>query len=470
MAEPSCPGCIERDAVIAALLERVATLEARVRELEGQLGKNASNSSVPPSANPPGAPKPVVKKRSGKRPGGQRGHPGHSRLCLPPERVNRVIPLVPTQCDRCAAPLPASPSARDPEPTRHQFAELPRVAALVTEFQGHARSCPGCGHVTHEAIPAALRAHAFGPRLAAALSYLSGCPYASKRGLAAVVEDLFGLPISLGTVAALQQQTSQALQPAHQEIARVVQQAEVKHVDETGWKQAGQKRWLWVAVTATAALFVVHLRRSAAALKALLGEVVTGLVCSDRWSAYSLIPVERRQLCWAHLKRDFQAMAERGGEAGQVGEELSAYARILFRLWHKVRDGTRKRPWLARKVEAWLRPEVQALLARGAACGCAETEGTCADILKLEPALWTFVRAEGLEPTNNAAERALRPAVLWRKRSFGCHSAEGCRFVERLLSVVQTLRLQQRPVLDYLTEAVVAHRHTLPIPKLLPIG
>jgi transposase len=466
MSEPVCPGCVERDAVIAALLQRVQELEQRVKDLEARLGQNASNSSVPPSANPPGAKPPVVKKRSGRPTGGQPGHPGHRRLRLPADRVDHVIALVPSHCEGCHSALPQEPSDGDPEPTWHQVAELPRVAAVVTEFQGHARTCPGCGHVTREHIPAAITADAFGPRLAAVVSYLGGCQHVSQRGLEDVVESVFGIPVSLGTVAALQAQMSRALEVPHQEVAGEVRRAEAKNVDETGWKQAGKKRWLWAAVTATAALFVIHTRRGVVGLRALLGEAITGVIVSDRWSAYHAVPLERRQICWAHLRRDFQAMIDRGGAGAAVGEELLFHADMLFGLWHKVRDGTRQRRWLRRHLE-WLRPEVVTLLGRGAACGCAKTAGVCAEILKVGAALWTFASVEGVEPTNNAAERAIRPAVVWRKKSYGCHSEAGCRFVERLLTVTQTLRLRGQPVLEYLVEALRAHRHGLPVPQLL---
>jgi transposase len=453
--------------VIEALRQRVDDLERQLKELQQRLGANASNSSLPPSANPPQAKPPVAKRPTGRKTGGQPGHPGHQRSRLPRERVRHVIALIPTHCEGCQAPLPQQPSAADPEPVWHQFAELPRVQAVATEFQGHARTCGCCGHVTREPIPAEIRAHAFGPRLAAVLGYLQGSHHLSHRGLEEVSDVAFGIPLSLGSVTALQEQLSAALLPAHGEIAERVRQAAAKNVDETGWKQAGKKRWLWAAVTATAALFVIHLRRGAAGLKALLGETVVGLICSDRWSAYHLIPTQRRQLCWAHLRRDFRAMVDRGGAAGATGQELLDNTDLLFGLWYKVRDGTRQRRWLLRHLDGWPRAEVRSLLEQGAACGCAKTEGVCAEILKLEPALWTFARQDGLEPTNNAAERALRPAVIKRKRSFGCHSEDGCRFVERLLSVTQTLRLQQRPVLDYLVEALVAHRHGLPAPQIL---
>jgi transposase len=466
MSEVSCPGCRQRDGVIETLRQRVAELEGQVRDLQQRLGTNASNSSLPPSANPPAAPPPVVKRRTGRKSGGQPGHKGHQRLRLPPDRVQHVIPLIPSHCEACHTPLPEQAQPGDPEPTWHQFAELPKVQAVVTEFQGHARTCPGCGHVTRETIPQEIRAHAFGPRLAAVLSYLNGSHYVSQRGLEDICPVVFGVPLSLGSVTALQEQMSQALQPAHQQIAEEVRPAPLKNVDETGWKQAGSKRWLWAAVTASAALFVIHLRRGVAGLRALLGETVQGVIGSDRWSAYQVVPLERRQVCWAHLRRDFQAMIDRGGEAAVIGAELLFNSDLLFDLWYQVRDGTRGRRWLRRHIDGWLRAEVRGLLEEGARCPCAKTAGVCAEILKVEPALWTFASVEGLEPTNNAAERALRPAVIKRKRSFGCHSEAGCRFTERLLSVTQTLRLRGRPVLDYLVEALVAHRHGLPAPLL----
>ncbi len=196
------------------------------------------------------------------------------------------------------------------------------------------------------------------------------------------------------------------------------------------------------------------------------GERIEGVIGSDRWSAYGRLPLHQRQVCWAHLRRDFQAMAERSGTAAKIGEDLLLHAAVVFDLWYKVRDGTRSRRWLRRLVEE-IRPDVVQLLRRGCVCRCAKTAATCREILTVEAALWTFAAVEGVEPTNNAAERAVRPAVLWRKRSFGCQSEEGCRFVERLLTFVQTLRLQKRCVLDYLQAAVAAHRAGLPTPKLL---
>jgi transposase len=462
MAQRTCPGCRK-------LQRRVAELEALVRDLQARLGQNASNSSLPPSANPPAAPKPVVKEPTGRTPGGQPGHPATPPVRLPPDQVHDVVRYLPTTCRTCQRPLPSEAGPHDPEPTWHQVAELPPLTARITEHQGHARHCPHCGTLNHAPVPAAVRAHSIGPRLAAVMAYLSGARHESKRGVAEVVETVFGVPRALGTVSAIEQETSAALADAHAEAAEAVRQAPCKNTDETGWYQAGQRRWLWTAVTQGVAYFLIHTSRGGAALGALLGDALEGIVTSDRWSAYHRLDLYRRQLCWAHLIRDFQAVVERGGRAKALGEQLLCFAEDVFHWWYRVRDGTLQRSSLRSYIDSQ-RPWLRDLLQSGAVSGCAKTAAFCANLLELEPALWTFVRAEGVEPTNNAAERALRPAVLWRRRSFGCHSDAGCRFVERMLTVVQTLRLQERGVIDYLANAITAHRQGLPAPKLLPSG
>jgi transposase len=459
MAKRTCPGCRK-------LQRRVAELEALVRDLQARLGQNASNSSLPPSANPPGADKPVVKEATGRPPGAQPGHPPQPRVRLPADQVQEVIRYVPTSCRRCQHPLPAEPGPNDPEPTWHQVAELPPCTAYITEHQGHARHCPQCGTLTHTPIPAAVRAHSVGPRLAATMAYLSGTRHDSKRGVAEVLETVFQVPRALGTVSAVEAEAAAALADAHAEAAQAVQQAPCKNTDETGWKQAGKRCWLWTAVTNTVAYFLIQPSRGAAGSEALLGEPIAGVVISDRWSAYHQLELYRRQLCWAHLVRDFQALVERGGKVQALGEALLCFAEDVFHWWYRVRDGTLARSSL-RTMIASQRPWLRDLLQSGAALPCAKTAAFCANLLELEPALWTFVRVEGVEPTNNAAERALRPAMLWRRRSFGCHSEAGCRFVERVLTVVQTLRLHKRRVIDYLADAITAHRQRLQAPKLL---
>jgi transposase len=466
MEVPACPGCRERDARIAKLEGRVAELEALVRELLSRLGNNSTNSSVPPSANPLDAPKPAPKKSTGRKPGGQPGHPPHLKEMLPPERVGKVVPFVPQHCQKCQAPLPAEAQAHDPPPARHQVAELPSLAAEVTEYQGHARTCPCCGEVTHASIPEDIRAHGCGPKLTATLAYLTGRHHLSKRAAEEISKDVFGVPVSLGTISALEQEVSAALQPAHAEALAAVQAAEVKNVDETSWKQHGKKCWLWVAATATVAAFVIHSKRGLEGLATLLGNTIHGILCSDRWSVYDRWPVLLRQVCWAHLKRDFQKCVDRGRAAKAIGEAGLEIVTEIFTTWHLFRGGGLSRAQMEKRLEPVARRLKKVLVA---GCDCADSKAAnfCANLLALEPALWRFVVTEGVEPTNNHAERVLRRGVLWRKNSFGCHSAAGCRFVERILSVVQTLRLQNRNTLQFLVQAVHNHRAGLPIPSLL---
>jgi transposase len=469
MGSPDCPGCWARDARIAELERRNAELERRVAELEMRLGTTSSNSSVPPSANPLGAPKPVVKPKSKRKPGGQPGHAPHLKQLLPPERVQRVKAFVPKQCEHCHTDLPAQAAPGDPEPTRFQTIELPPVVAIVTEYQGHARTCPGCGHVTREAIPAEVRAHGVGPRLTATLSYFTGCHGLSKRTVEEISATVLAAPVALGTVANLEQEVSAALATPHQEALDAVRQADVKHADETSWKRAGKLCWLWAAATASVAAFLIHAKRSAAGLTALLGTDIQGILCSDRWSVYNRVPAERRQICWAHLKRDFQKIVDGGGVSAFVGREGRKLVKKVFAAWHAFRDGQVTRA----QLEAQLAPVVRRMnrvLIEGFLGDDATVATFCDNVLKLEPALWTFVTTAGVEPTNNHMERLVRRAVLWRKRSFGCWSDAGCRFVERILTVVQTRRLQEKNVLDYLHDALRAHRAGQPCPKLLPEG
>jgi transposase len=462
MGEPACPGCRE-------LQRRVAELEALVRDLQARLGVNASNSSLPPSANPPQAPKPVVKPRSKRKPGGQPGHPPHLKQFLPPERVAQLTTFVPTECARCHAALPLQAGPHDTAPTRFQTIELPPVVAVVTEYQGHSRTCPGCGHVSHATIPRELMTHSVGPRLTATLSYFAGCHGVGKRGIEEIADVVFDAPVSLGTIANLEQEVSAALEPPHQEAVAAVRAAAVKHADETSWKRRGRLCWLWAAATAGVAAFVIHVGRGTLGLAALLGEEIQGILCSDRWHVYNQVPAERRQVCWAHLKRDFQKIKDRGGPSEAVGGEGLKLVKKVFTAWHAFRDGQLTRAQLEERLAPVVR-RMNWVLVSGLLGDDPTVETFCENILRLELSLWTFVTREGVEPTNNFMERLLRRAVLWRKRSFGCWSEAGCRFVERILTVVQTRRLQGKSALEYVHEALAAHRAGQMCPRLLLEG
>jgi transposase len=461
MDGPQCLGCKQRD-------EEIAELKARMCALEARLNTNSSNSSTPPSANPLGAPPPVTKKKKKKkrRRGGQSGHPPHLKKLFPPEQVTRIKPIVPEVCSGCQAPLPREASPGDPEPKRFQVAELPPIVIEVTEYQAHGRACPCCGVLTQATIPAEIRAHSVGPGLTATLSYFSGCHGVSKRGIEEIAETVLGVPIALGTVANLEQEVSAAVEPAHQQALQAVRQAEVKFADETSWKLWGKLCWLWGAATASIAVFVIHAKRGGKGLKALLGESIEGIVHSDRWHVYLRVPEERRQLCWAHLKRDFQKIVDCGGPSRFVGRRGLCIVKNLFAAWHAFQAGTITRQRLQQLITPLERRLSNALL-KGAFGTDAHVAKFCENLIHLEPALWTFAKIEGVEPTNNYMERLVRLAVLWRRRSFGCNSEVGCRFVERILTVVQTCHLQNRNTIEYLRQAVRAHRAGKPCPSLI---
>lgn len=462
MDEVACPGCLASQA-------RIAELERRIAHLEARIGTNSSNSSLPPSANPLDAPKPVTKKKSKRRRGGQPGHPPHLKRLLPPDRVEKVVTFRPTHCGRCHAELPATPTPADPEPTRFQTVEVPPLVSAVTEYQGHACTCPACGEVTRAVIPRDIRAHGVGPRLTAILSYFSGCHGVSKRGVEEIAEAVFAAPVALGTVASLEREVSAALAAPHAEALGVVRAAAVKHADETSWKLGGKLCWLWAAATAGVAAFTIQIGRGAAGLTALLGVEIQGIVCSDRWGPYNRVPETRRQLCWAHLKRDFQKVVDRGGGGAGVGKAGQRIVRRVFAAWHAFEDRAITREQLEGRLAPVIR-RMNGVLLEGFTGDDPTVATFCGNLLELERALWTFAREEGVEPTNNHIERLLRRAVLWRKRSFGSQSEAGCRFVERILTVVQTRRLQGKSVLEYLHDALVAARAGLPYPRLVPEG
>jgi transposase len=445
------------------LRQRVAQLEARVQELEALLARNSGNSSRPPSSDPPGSPPPAPPKRTSRQRGGQPGHEKHSRPLVPRERVDRTVVVKPDACRRCGNVL----EGEDPEPFRHQVFEVPKVMGTVDEYQLHALFCPTCGISTRAVLPPGVPIGNFGARLQAMVSVCSGAYRMSKRQIEELVEDFFGVPISLGSIANLEQATSEAVAAPVDEVARAVREEPVVHADETGWFEHSKRAWLWAAVTAHMALFLIRARRSARAAKDLLGAAFAGILVSDRWSAYAWVDVARRQLCWAHLLRQFRGFQDRGPEARVIGEALELLTEAMFHVWHRVRDGTVTRAAFREFIEN-LRPHVVGRLQEGAACPVQAVAGRCREILELEPALWTFADVEGVEPTNNAAELRIRHGVLWRKTSFGTDSPNGSRFVERILTVVTTLRMQGRNVLDYVTAACEAALAGTPAPSLLP--
>ena len=279
---------------------------------------------------------------------------------------------------------------------------------------------------------------------------------------------MFGLSISTGMISKLERQSAQALEAPYQELAAAIPQAAVIHADETSWREQRRKAWLWAAVTAMATVFTIARNRTAAVAQAVLGTQEDAIAVTDRLGSYDWIAGSHRQVCWSHLRRDFQAMIDRGGAAEPIGRRLLRLSDRLFRWWHRLEDEKVDRRQF-RAAMSRLRREVKATLQAGTRCGCKTTGGSCAEILRVEESLWTFARVEGVPPTNNAAERALRHAVIWRRISGGTASAQGSRFVERMLTVVATCRQQGRNVLDYLTSCFQADRKGHAIPSLLPV-
>lgn len=439
------------DALPPAVQAYIRYLEGRLADLEAKLTQNSSNSSRPPSSDGPQVKPAPPKTPSGRRRGGQPGHPKHERVILPPDEV---VDHKPIRCRGCAARL----TGDDPHPIIDQVLDLPERLRHVTHHRRHTLACPCChAHTTAAPVPHATSG--FGPKLTATVAYLSGVGRLSKRTIPTLLADLCGLPVSLGAVSKLEGTVSRALAPIHAAAHDHAKGLDA-NVDETGWKEGKAKAWLWVAVTALVTVFLIRPNRNRAAFDALAGPT-PGVLTTDRFGVYTHLTGDRRQVCWAHLRRDFQAMIDRRNAGSGIGHDLLFHADILFAHWQRVRDGTLTRAGFGRRYASWLRDEVRTLLARGSASACAKTAGVCREILAVEESLWTFARRAGVEPTNNAAERAVRHAVCWRKTSYGTDSERGSRFVERMLTVVASCRQQGRSVLDFLVKAVTGQNPSL---------
>lgn len=442
----------EAQAIIRLLLAKIAELEAR-------LNKTPQNSSLPPSTQHPHARPPTANKQSRKNRGGQPGHQKYERALIPTEDCTQVIPLIPHECRRCGEKL----SGSDPDPLRHQVWELPEMRPLVTEYQRHRLSCPCCGESTCAVLPEGVPRGQSGPRLVAFVALLMAYFRQSKRRTALFMTSILNIPCCPALTIKHQNITTQALRPSYEQLATALPAQSHLHGDESPTKEAATKAWLWTFVARNFTVFSLRASRAATTLTDLLGENFRGVMCCDRakmyWQCGNL------QWCWAHLKRDFQALVEHPDpQVQRLGRDLLRPTEALFRHWARCRDGTLRRRGFERLLQP-IQGEIENLLLRG--YGTA-VNGMCRELYEHRAWLWTFVAVEGVEPTNNAAERSLRHAVIWRKLSFGTQSAAGSRFVETLLSVIETCRQQNRNVLDYVTRSVEAHFHGHKAPSLLP--
>jgi len=452
---------------VGELIEANRRLEARVAELEQRLNRSSRNSSLPPSQDPPSAPPRRGEPGSGRARGGQPGHEGKSRPLLPLERVDEVVEHWPECCRACAHSFAEEERFEAAAPQRHQVAELPPIAVTVSEHRLHRLRCPTCAAETRAELPAEVPPGAFGPRLQAAVATLAVRNRVSRRDTVELMGELFGVELSIGSIDAIVQRTGEALAQPHARLHDQIRSAAAVNVDETGWRLRGGKRTLWGALTTTAAVFRIAPDRHEREAKALLGEGFAGIACSDRWWAYNYLVPERRQLCWAHLVRDFTAHSEGLAAQKEFGQAGLALAGRVFEAWDEYRESGDRARLIERIGPA--KDELRALLER-AARKSTKTKyhrQFAKNLLKRWPALWTFTLVDRVEPTNNHAERGLRGAVIHRKLSLGSQSEHGERTIERLLSASITCRLQGRSLFAYLTDVLSATIRGDPIPALV---
>jgi transposase len=451
---------MDKDAYIKQLEDRIIQLEKRIEELERLLGMNSRNSSKPPSSDPPGMAGALPRKLRRKKRGARNGHQPHLRGLMPEKYVKKHIHLKPQACTCGSTNLEET----DEEPLRHQVVDIPPIEPQVTEYVQHFFRCKNCGELIYKPLSDDVKRKHFGPGVLAIVAVLTGMLNISKRKAMAMMNQVFSVPMSLGGLSNCEAQLARALELPYNEAAQHIREQQTAHADETGWPRGNrQKGWLWTLCCGTAAFFMVHSHRGQAAAKKLLGTFAGVLHC-DRWSGYNCFEGSR-QLCWAHLKRDFKALSERKGTIGQIGEELFQLTKHILSLRKRVRDGTLTWQTFQRRMEPLMK-RTEEMLADGADCG-QTLSGRCRRILNLREHLWTFVQDARVEPTNNLAERIVRQGVLWRKGSFGTQSERGGQYVERILTVCATCRLQGRSVIEYLRDICHCHLNGSSVPSLI---
>lgn len=465
----------DQEKELADLKKKIADREKKIADLEHQLAgrmKDSTNSSKPPSSDGPAAPKRKYPQRnkSGRKPGGQVGHPGKHRPLVPVEDVTRFVPVLPVSCGHCGSQLgqDITQVCTHGEVHRHQVTELPEIRPEIIEYQFPNVVCPDCGETTRAPLPRELRDH-FGPRLTGLIAYLTAVCRVPRRGVEELLETALGTSISLGSAQKLIEQTSAALEAPYQELESQLRHEPVVNADETGWRESAKKLWLWVFVTTRYVVFVIATHRSSEVLRRMLGPEFAGILCSDRFSAYISYHKGRAQFCWAHLKRDLLGALElaRTHSADRFCRDALALHARMFRLWHRFRQGDIDRPQLILKAIP-LEQRFFALAERHLDNKDREVRTLARAFFFQCERLFAFIEHPNVDPTNNISERTLRPAVQWRKICFGNRSVDGQRATERLLTATRTCILQRRNALAFLTHAVQNYRRGLPVPSLLP--
>lgn len=447
------------------LREEVRLLREQVQKLTEQVNLNSRNSSKPPSSDPPWSPA-VPKKPTGRKRGGQPGHQGHRRQRLPEDQVTQVVDHFPDRCGHCGIPLPKPTKPKLPW-SAHQVIEIPPVQIEVVEHRFHRVCCKDCLQKTLAPWPSDVPRGNFGPRMISVLSQLSGRYRMSRRDVEEFCGTVLGVEISLGAVKLQEDIVSQALAPVTAEAEEAVRAAAVVNADETPWKEAQVSGYLWCANTVDLAVYWIRHGRDGETARAILGDNLDRILGTDRLASYGFHPMKKRQICLAHLIRNLRRLLDRGGRAQSLAEWALRELQALFKIWNDFKAGLLGRLDL-QALAAPIRARMGRLLQRGTQCGQRRSETAFKHMLRHFPAFWTFLRVEGVEPTNNSSERALRPGVRLRRVSFGSQSKAGSRFVERMLTAVESCRRQGRNLLDLMTHAVSAWITGGSPPSLLP--
>ncbi len=454
----------DKDAYIEQLKKENEELKKRIQELERLVGMNSRNSSKPPSSDfgPNSNPKNRKKKKGRKKKqGAQKGHEPHLRELLPPEKVTDTIDLYPECCTCGCKDLKAC----DEEPLRFQTIDIPPIKPDVIEYVQHMKQCKQCGEVVYQPLPDDIKRNVFGSGVLAVVGVLTGMLNTSKRKALEVVNEVFGVPMSLGGLSNCEAKIAAAMESPYNEVHAYVQSQDRSHADESSWRRGNRlKGWIWTLCCTTAAVFMINASRGQKAARQLIG-CFTGTLNSDRWNGYSFYE-GLRQICWAHLKRDFKAIGEADGHLGRIGNKLHDLSKEILKLRRRVRDGTLQWKTFQRRMIP-LQEEVERLLEKGATYD-GKLGGKCRDILRHREYLWVFVSDSDVEPTNNAAEQIIRQAVIWRKMSFGTQSKRGAHYAERILTVCATCRLQGRSIIAYIRSACHCHSNNQPAPSLIP--
>lgn len=437
-------------------------LKARVAELERLLGQNSSNSSKPPSSDAPGS-QPPSKPRSGKKRGGQPGHARRTRAPLPAGRVTSSEDVHPTDCGGCGS---GQLIRADVAPRCQQNIDLPRPVLDCHETRMFAGDCKACGERTWADLPSHVSPQLLGPNISAFIGLLSSFKV-SVRDMQTLFGDLHDLQLSLGVIIATRKRLSAKLAPGHDEAVEHARAQRNKNLDASTWRMGGQLRGLWTLATALVTVFFVAADSTRETVEKLVGKA-RGVLTTDRGSQFGFWAMEKRQVCWAHLMRKWVDYTQRSDPAAvKLGEHLLLFTNLMFAHWRDFRARRITRAQLQAEM-AIVETAIVNLLERGSALGVHGVSGSCRDVLKHREALFTFVRVPNVEPTNNAAERALRPLVLWRKVSYGSQSEWGCDFAARLMTAAQTLRQQKRSLYRYLVEVCSKPRRGHATPSLLP--